>query len=189
MSGEELVVLLGDNGQEIGCRDKASVHTEQTPLHSAFSVFLFDGLGNMLVQRRASSKKTWGGVWSNACCGHPAPGELLIDAAHRRLKQELGIEGIDLEVALPDFRYKAKWKGVWENEICPVLIGCCPKGVLLSLNALEVSTVEWVSWNRFVRGCSESGNCEYVHFSPWCKMEALLLAKSQVVEKMLKEAA
>ncbi|MGY8694123.1 MAG: NUDIX domain-containing protein, partial [Verrucomicrobiia bacterium] len=59
--------------------DKNSVHTANTPLHSAFSIFLFDGKGNMLTQQRALSKKTWPGIWSNACCGHPASGESHLD--------------------------------------------------------------------------------------------------------------
>jgi isopentenyl-diphosphate delta-isomerase len=82
----EKVILLDASGRSCGTMEKPCVHTKNTPLHSAFSVFLFTDNGLMLTQKRAYSKKTWLGIWSNACCGHPAPGESQIKAAKRRLK-------------------------------------------------------------------------------------------------------
>ena len=97
----ETVVLLADDGAVIGTAPKATVHTTQTPLP----------LG----------KKTWPGVWTNAFCGHPAPGEDPIQAITRRAERELGLTITDLRVALPDFRYRAvDASGIVENEICPV---------------------------------------------------------------------
>jgi isopentenyl-diphosphate Delta-isomerase len=67
-----------------GKRPKTKAHGTQTPLHLAFSVHVFDDLGRALLTRRALGKRTWAGVWTNTCCGHPAPGEPIIVALHRR---------------------------------------------------------------------------------------------------------
>lgn len=117
----EEVVLVDDGGQPIGTADKAAVHTTDTPLHLAFSCHVYSDSGLVLVTRRALSKLTWPGVWTNSFCGHPSPGETQEDAIARRALYELGITVTDLEVVLPDFRYRAvDASGIVENEVCPV---------------------------------------------------------------------
>jgi isopentenyl-diphosphate delta-isomerase, type 1 len=117
----EQVVLLSESGAPIGVADKSEVHGEDTPLHLAFSCHVFDVRGRVLVTRRAISKRTFPGVWTNAFCGHPGPDEEIEDAVRRRGLRELALPIGDLDLVLPDFRYRAvDSSGVVENEICPV---------------------------------------------------------------------
>ncbi len=117
----ELVVLVDEGGNPVGTAPKVSVHTTETPLHLAFSCHVTNANGEVLITRRALSKKTWPGVWTNSFCGHPGPDESMDDAIRRRALQELGLEIRDIRVALPDFRYRAvDASGIVENEICPV---------------------------------------------------------------------
>lgn len=176
----EQVVLLDEEGCSIGAMLKSRVHTADTPLHSAFSIFLFDGNGKMLAQQRAHSKKTWPGIWSNACCGHPAPGESHHAAACRRVRQELGIDNIELELALPDFRYRAEFQGIVENEICPVFFGLCHQQPVP--NPTEVAAIEWVDWNDFAEACNGKSNTRFDSFSPWSLLEGKELQQHADIE-------
>src|SRR6187402_2981075 len=117
----ELVVLLDESGHPAGTARKATVHGADTPLHLAFSCHVFSRDGRVLVTRRALGKLTWPGVWTNSFCGHPAPGEAMEDAIARRAERELGLAITDIELVLPDFRYRAvDASGIVEYEICPV---------------------------------------------------------------------
>ena len=148
---EELVVLLDGDHRPAGTMAKAEVHGPDTPLHLAFSVYLFDAGGRLLVTRRALGKRTWPGVWTNSCCGHPAPGEAPAVAARRRLGQELGLRPARLEPVLPDFAYRAvDASGVVEHEVCPVffahLDGPEPAP---AADPAEVAEWRWVPWAEF----------------------------------------
>lgn len=119
--GTELVLLLDDAGRPVGTAPRATVHSARTPLHFAFSCHVFNEAGRMLVTRRSLAKDTFPGVWTNAFCGHPVPGETALDAVSRRAEAELGIPVHDVELVLPHFRYRAAdANGVLENELCPV---------------------------------------------------------------------
>jgi isopentenyl-diphosphate Delta-isomerase len=177
LSDREHVVLLNEEAEPVGCHPKATVHHARTPLHLAFSVFLFDGNGHTLVQQRAWHKPTWPGVWSNACCGHPTPGEALVDAARRRLRFELGVTTpLDLELALPRFRYRARWQEIWENEVCPVFVGTYDGPVFP--NPDEVAAVRWIRWLDFARASRADGASEFDAFSPWSRWEAAELLRT-----------
>src|SRR5918994_425648 len=117
----EEVVLLDADDRPIGRAPKSSVHGADTARHLAFSCHVFNDRGEVLVTRRALGKQTWPGVWTNSFCGHPAPGEAIVDAVRRRGHQELGVAIRDVHCVLPQFRYRARAAdGTVENEICPV---------------------------------------------------------------------
>jgi isopentenyl-diphosphate delta-isomerase type 1 len=139
------VVLLDDQLQPIGQLPKSQVHHAETPLHLAFSCYIFDDSGALLMTRRATSKRAWPGVWTNTCCGHPLPGEGYADAAARRLREELGLRLVHSAVALPDFAYRAVAPdGVVENEFCPVLVGSVDGE--LRPDPSEVLEYQWAPW-------------------------------------------
>ena len=165
----ELVVLLDEAGRAVGTADKAGVHHSETPLHLAFSTYLFDPRGNVLVTRRALTKRTFAGVWTNSCCGHPAPGEDLPEAARRRVRQELGVEVDDLRLVLPSFRYRAEQDGVVENEMCPVYTGLVRDRV--DPDPSEVDSVAWVPWSEFRTGVLDGTRA----VSVWCREQVAQL--------------
>jgi isopentenyl-diphosphate delta-isomerase len=168
----EQVVLVADDGTPIGVAAKASVHTENTPLHLAFSCYLFDSAGRVLVTRRALDKKTWPGVWTNSFCGHPAPGESFPAALIRRADHEIGATIANLIEALPDFRYRAvDASGVVENEICPVFVATATSDI--HANPDEVSEWVWVEPGDLVRAVAATPWA----FSPWLTMQVPLLGR------------
>ncbi len=180
---EELVVLVNDRNEPVGTTPKATVHTDQTPLHRGFSVFLFNPRGELLLQQRAFSKRTWPGVWSNSCCGHPAPDETVEAAAQRRLRDELGLDHVMVEVVLPEYRYRAELDGIVEHEICPVLVAATNQP--LRLNPDEVADVRWVPWTDFV----DEVRRHPTSYSPWCVEETLLLADHPAVARLVGRSA
>ena len=143
----ESVVLLDESGRAVGTMAKSEVHHHDTPLHLAFSCYVFDAEGRMLVTRRALHKATFPGVWTNSCCGHPAPGEEIRDAVRRRVGEELGLALVDLRLLLPRFRYRAVMDGVTENEMCPVFVARTTDPV--RADPEEVDEVAWEPWARF----------------------------------------
>ena len=175
---DDKIVFVDESNTPIATGDKLPGHTDETKLHRAFSVFLFNPKGEFLMQQRALSKKTWPGVWSNSACGHVMLHETTEAAARRRLKYELGLSGIELHLALPDFRYRAEKDGVVENEICPVFVGVTDKPP--RPNPLEVETVEWVDWDEFVASLDDPET----DISPWAVEEVRELLASDVFARL-----
>lgn len=173
-SGVELVVLVDERGEAIGTAPKATVHHQATPLHLAFSCYVFDHAGRLLLSRRALHKPTWPGAWTNSFCGHPGPGEDIVAGVRRRAQQELGIELDHLQLTLPRFRYEATMaNGVRENELCPVFTATTSTAV--SPDPSEVAAVEWVDW-KTLREDVRAGARE---LSPWCVRQLTELAARQ----------
>ena len=137
---DEKLILVNEYDEIVGFSEKMRTHAEGK-LHRAFSIFVFNKKGHLLLQKRAKSKYHSGGLWSNTCCGHPRPGEATKDAAHRRLKEEMGFI-CELEERF-SFTYKAKINGFYENEYDHVFIGVYDGEP--SLNANEVESWKWMS--------------------------------------------
>lgn len=138
------MVLLDAEHRPSGTARRTEVHTTSTPLHLAFSCYLLDDDGRVLLTRRATSKQTFAGVWTNSFCGHPRPGEPMADAVHRYAVRELGTTLRDLHCVLPTFRYRAvDASGIVENELCPVFVATCDGP--LEPNPDEVDALRWVS--------------------------------------------
>src|SRR5689334_7965348 len=108
LDAAERVVLVDERDREVGTMPKLAAHAEGA-LHRAFSVFVLNAAGELLLQRRAAAKYHCGGLWTNSCCGHPRPGEPVADAARRRLREEMGF---DCELAsVGSFVYRAEVGG------------------------------------------------------------------------------
>jgi isopentenyl-diphosphate delta-isomerase len=165
----ESVVLLDEAGNASGTADKVAVHHDRTPLHLAFSCYLFNEAGQFLLTRRAESKRTFPGVWTNTCCGHPMPGEAMTGSVRRRLRTELGISPARLELVLPRFRYQARMaNGVLENELCPVYAayaGAAPRSP--EPDPAEVAETRWADWEDFCAAVRTGQQ----PVSPWCALQ------------------
>lgn len=140
---QDHVILLDEDGLPRGTAPKDTVHTTTTPLHLAFSCHVIRADGAVLLTRRALTKRTWPGVWTNSFCGHPRRGETVAQAIARHARHELGMEVRAVREVLPEFRYRAvDASGVVENEICPVHVAQAvdePRP-----NPHEVAEIRWV---------------------------------------------
>ncbi len=144
---EERVVLVDTDDVELGTLEKLRAHMEGA-LHRAFSVFVFNARGEMMLQRRAAAKYHSGGLWSNTCCSHPRPGEAVAAAAHRRLREEMGFD-CALDEAFR-FVYRADvGGGLTEHEYDHVFVGRFDGEP--ALNPAEVEAWRWVSTDQVCR--------------------------------------
>ncbi|MDO4253752.1 MAG: isopentenyl-diphosphate Delta-isomerase [Kocuria sp.] len=162
----EHVVLLDDQHRPIGTAPKATVHTTHTPLHLAFSCWVLNTEGQLLLTRRALSKKTWPGVWTNSFCGHPAPHEDMGEAIARRGRQELGLQLTELTEVLPTFSYRAvDASGVVEHEFCPVWTARTESSV--TPQPFEIAELGWVDPSDLYTAAQGLPQV----FSPWLVQE------------------
>lgn len=155
----ERVVLVDAHDAEIGTAEKLAAHRAGS-LHRAFSVFVFDGRGKVLLQRRAAGKYHSGGKWSNTCCGHPRPGEETLRAARRRLWEEMRLACWLAPVLR--FRYRADLGGgMVENEYDHVFVGRCERDPVPDPD--EVSAWRWERVDEVVRAVAAHPHA----FSTW----------------------
>ena len=176
---DDRVVLLDADGRAVGIETKSRVHHDHTPLHLAFSCYVVDPDGRVLVTTRAHDKASFPGVVTNSACGHPRPGEPLADAVHRRVRHELGLDlglqvgGGDLRVVLPGYGYRARSAHLVEHELCPVLVArVATTEPDLALHPGEVADAEWWTWERLVAEAADPAS----PLSPWCREQVGLLS-------------
>lgn len=142
MTERSTVVLVDPDGTETGTADKLGAHRAPGALHLAFSVFLYRPDGRLLLQQRAPGKYHFPGVWANACCSHPLPGEDLVASAERRVAEELGLRCALRAVGRFSYRAECPESGLVEHELDHVLIGVV--GEDPRPNADEVADWRWV---------------------------------------------
>ena len=160
----EELILVDANDEEIGHLNKDKCHDGEGLLHRAFSLFVFNDRGQLLVQKRSAQKRLWPLYWSNSCCSHPRRGEGMTEAVDRRLYQELGMRS-NLKF-LYKFIYQAQFSDAGaEHELCWVYVG-------KSLDPVRANPQEVADW-RFLTPSQvdqELKNNEH-QYSPWMKME------------------
>ena len=179
LRGDELVTLVDSDDNVVGAAEKLQAHREGA-LHRAFSVFVFDAGGRLLLQRRSAAKYHSAGLWSNTCCGHPRPGEALERAASRRLVEEMGF-GCELRQVF-QIHYRAELAGAMiEHEIDHVFVGRfagVPKP-----DPWEIDGVAWVPLDELRREIAGAPH----DYTAWLKM-LLECGRWTTVEQFLAEA-
>ena len=139
----ESLILVDSLDNEIGTMNKLECHQGAGKLHRAFSVFLFNEKGELLIQQRSASKTLWPLFWANSCCSHPRKGETMIEAVNRRLHDELGLIEFSLKY-IYQFSYVAKYKNIGtENELCSVYMGKIDSE--LNVNPNEIADSKFIS--------------------------------------------
>lgn len=160
----EELILVDENDQEIGSLHKARAHEGRGTLHRAFSLFVFNSAGELLLQQRAAGKRLWPGYWSNTCCSHPRKGETVDFSVNRRLYEEVGLR-TPLHYFYK-FQYQAQFDDTGgEHELCWVFAGCSDEAP--NINPTEIAAVRYISpaaLNREMAATPE-------HFTPWFRME------------------
>jgi isopentenyl-diphosphate Delta-isomerase len=163
-SDDEQLVLVDSDDRQIGFLGKADAHLGRGRLHRAFSLFVFNPAGELLLQQRANSKRLWPGYWSNTCCSHPRRGETMQCAIHRRLREELGLKA-QLEF-LFKFQYQSQYdeRGA-EHELCWVYAGRSDESP--RPNVHEVAAWRYVAPQVLQAQIA----CAPGKFTPWFKIE------------------
>lgn len=157
-----MVILVNHNDHEIGSIEKIEAH-EKALLHRAFSVFIFNSNGELLMQQRANDKYHSAGLWTNTCCSHPFPSEMTMDAANRRLYEEMGLK-TELQFKFK-FLYKAPFdNNLTEHEIDHVFVGYSDETP--QLNADEVAAHKYMT----LESVQQSIAIEPEQYTVWFKI-------------------
>jgi isopentenyl-diphosphate delta-isomerase len=161
----EALILVDTADRDVGRLSKAQCHEGGGILHRAFSLLIFNRVGDLLIQQRAASKRLWPLYWSNSCCSHPRGGESMDAAIQRRLHEELGIS-CPLQF-LFKFQYQAQFDATGsEHELCSVFIGRCSDPV--AINRHEILSWRWVSPDALQAELAAHGGTT---FTPWFILE------------------
>ena len=161
----EALILVDEADREVGHLSKAKCHDGQGVLHRAFSLLIFNGAGELLIQQRSAAKRLWPLYWSNSCCSHPRRFESMETAIHRRLFEELGLS-CPLQF-LFKFQYQAQFESEGsEQELCSVFIGRSHDAVRTDPN--EIQAWRWIHAEALQTEMSGQGA---ERFTPWFKLE------------------
>jgi isopentenyl-diphosphate delta-isomerase len=169
----EYLILVDAEDNVLGYETKENCHLGKGRLHRAFSIFIFNGSKELLLQKRSALKPLWPLYWSNSVCSHPRRGETDLEAAHRRLKEEIGIE-TPLQF-LFKFQYRASFKDIGsENELCSVYIGKSDGPIVA--NPGEIAEWKYIDLEELDRDIKAHPEM----YSPWFKMEWQRIRKSHM---------
>ena len=161
---DEMLIVVDEDDNIIDYKDKVTCHRGDGILHRAFSIFIFNDAGELLIHQRSAQKPLWPMIWSNSCCSHPRKGEELENATQRRLAEELGLS-TSLK-HLYTFRYHARYQNIGsEHEMCAVFIGKSNDKV--RVNPTEIAEWRFVPINEVTRELAKHPE----KYSPWFKME------------------
>ena len=158
------VILVDESDQPIGFAPKLAAHQEGGRLHRAFSVFIFDSAGRMLLQRRAASKYHFGGLWTNACCSHPGAGRPLAESARARLRHEFGFDAPLQELFSFVYRADDPASGLTEHEFDHVLVGTFDGEP--EPNPDEIGAWKWIDPQELMEDVDRSPE----RYTPWFKL-------------------
>jgi isopentenyl-diphosphate Delta-isomerase len=171
----DLLILVDTLDREIGTEEKVAAHLGQGKLHRAFSLFLWNDKGELLLQQRADGKMLWPGFWSNSVCSHPRKGETILEAAERRLEQELGATAADFR-QLTSIIYQAPYLAIGgEHEFCHIVFADL-KGEVHP-NTEEVKAVCWIRIQDLLKEINNNPG----RFTPWFKLELQKLSESNLL--------
>ena len=163
-SEAEALILVDPDDRDIGFLDKSACHDGDGVLHRAFSLFIFNPEGELLLQQRAGEKRLWPEYWSNSCCSHPRRGETMDLAVQRRLQQELGMSA-DLQFTFK-FEYQARFGDLGtEHELCWVYVGQTRQQPVI--NVTEIKDWRWADPARL----SQAIAADPQSYTPWLIME------------------
>jgi isopentenyl-diphosphate delta-isomerase len=161
----DALILVDEEDRRLGHLSKSLCHEGRGVLHRAFSLLIFNGRGELLLQQRSPRKRLWPLYWSNSCCSHPRRAESMDIATRRRLLEELGI-GCDLKF-LFKFQYHAQFDATGaEHELCSVFIGRSDS--LPRINSEEIADWRWVAPEVLQ---AEMARAESPRYTPWFMLE------------------
>jgi isopentenyl-diphosphate Delta-isomerase len=164
-SDSEQLILVDEHDRELGFLSKGECHDGEGILHRAFSVFLFDSEGRLLIQQRAADKRLWPGYWANSCCSHPRAGENMGEATLRRIGEEVGVTA-ELEFVYK-FQYHARYGDLGsEHELCWVYVGQTTASEIRP-NPAEISDWKFLAPEQVDTLIAD----ETASVAPWFRME------------------
>ena len=180
---DERLMLVDSDDVVTGYETKLTTHLGKGLLHRAFSIFIINDKSQVALQQRSRNKPLWPCYWANSCCSHPREGETTINAAYRRLNEELGIR-TRLQY-LYKFEYRSEYENIGtEHELCSVFVGYVDSNTDLNPNETEVEKISWIGWEEIKRWIDDPG----IPTTPWLGLEWSYLNQNyqDVISKLQK---